>query len=89
MDLIEYLIYNGILVFTIYASINTIFDNNMIYNKNIEIGSYLIYYIFSSFIYLTIGAPTIMLLTNIIFIFLIQFNYKTIVKDKILLSIYI
>lgn len=89
MDLIEYLIYNGILVFTIYASINTIFDNNMIYNKNIEIGSYLIYYIFSSFIYLTIGAPTIMLLTNIIFIFLIQFNYKTIIKDKILLSIYI
>ena len=89
MDLIEYLIYNGILVFTIYASINTIFDNNMIYNKNIEIVSYLIYYIVSSFIYLTIGIPTIMLFTNITFIFLIQFNYKTIVKDKILLSIYI
>ena len=83
------MIYNGILVFTIYASIYIIFDFNIIFNKNIEIGSYLIYYIFSSFIYLTIGAPTIMLLTNIIFIFLIQFNYKTIIKDKILLSIYI
>ena len=89
MDLIEYLIYNAILVFTIYLSINTIFDNSMIYNKNIEIVSYLTYYILSSFIYLTVGIPTIMLFTNIIFIFLIQFNYKTIVKDKILLSIYI
>lgn len=86
MNVLFYLVYNAILVFIIYKIINTIFDSNLIYNKNIEIMSYLIYYISSSFIYLTIGIPKIMLLTNILFIFLLQFNYKTNVKDKILLS---
>lgn len=86
MNVLFYLVYNAILVFIIYKIINTIFDSNLIYNKNIEIISYLIYYISSSFIYLTIGIPKIMLSTNILFIFLIQFNYKTNVKDKILLS---
>ncbi len=89
MDLIEYLTYNGILVFTIYASINAIFDENIVHNKNIELISYLIYYIFSSFIYLTNGTPILMLFVNISFIFMIQFNYKTLIKDKILLTIYI
>lgn len=86
MNVIFYLIYNAILIFTIYKIINTIFDRNLIYNRNIEIISYLVYYICSSFTYLTIGIPKIMLFTNVLFIFLIQFNYKTNIKDKMLLS---
>lgn len=87
--MLEYLIYNFFLVFIIYKGMNVIFDKDNIYNKNIEIISYSIYYILISIIYLKIGLPIIMLLSNIIGNFIIQFNYKTKIKDKLLITMYI
>ncbi len=89
MSILEYLIYNFLLIFIVYKCTNKIFDNSIIHNKVIEICSYIIYYILSSVIYLVNGVPIVMLLCNIIAIFLIQFNYKTRIKDKLLITMYI
>lgn len=89
MSILGYLIYNFLLILIIYKSINLIFDKNIIFNKYIEIFSYFLYYVTTSIIYLIHGIPIIMLISNIIFIFLIQFNYKTKIKDKILITMYV
>ncbi len=89
MNIIEYLIYNFLLIFIIYKGTNTIFNENMVYNKKIERLSYILYYIFISSLYLINGVPVIMMIFNLICIFLIQFNYKIAIKDKMLLSMYL
>ncbi len=88
MKVIEYLIYNFLLIFIVYKANNTIFNKDTIYNKSIERISYILYYVFISIIYLLNGIPIVMMIFNILFLFLIQFNYKTNIKDKILITTY-
>ena len=88
MEIIEYLIYNFLLIFIVYKANNTIFNKDTIYNKSIEVISYILYYTFISIIYLLNGIPIVMMIFNILFLFLIQFNYKTNIKDKILITTY-
>lgn len=88
-NLIKYLAYNFMLIFILYKSMNLTIRRELIYNKKVEILSYISYYIITSIFYLLIGIPIIMLTINIISIFIIQFNYKTNLKDKLLITIYI
>ena len=88
MEIIEYLIYNFLLIFIVYKANNTIFNNDTIYNKRIEVISYILYYTFISIIYFLNGIPIVMMIFNILFLFLIQFNYKTNIKDKMLITTY-
>ena len=89
MQVIGYLIYNFFVITIIYKGMNIVFDKDIIYSKRVEVLSYVIYYLVSISMYLLFGEPNIMILTNIIFIYLIQFNYKTKIKDKVLIAIYI
>ena len=89
MQVIGYLIYNFFVITIIYKGMNIVFDKDIIYSKRVEVLSYVIYYLVSISMYLLFGEPNIMMLTNIIFIYLIQFNYKTKIKDKVLIAIYI
>ena len=86
---IFYIIYNIINIFIIYKSIKTILDEDAVFNKKYEIGSYILYFTISTLMFLLYPIPLIMLFTNILIVFLIQFNYKTKIKNKILLTLYI
>lgn len=86
---ISYIIYNMLNIIIVYKSIKKIMTRELTYNRKIEILSYILFYILLSYMFLKIGIPLLMLITNFLCIFLIQFNYKTNVKDKLLLSIYI
>ena len=86
---IFYIIYNIINIFIIYKSIKTILDEDAVFNKKYEIYSYILFFIISSLMFLLYPIPLITLFTNILIVFLIQFNYKTKMKNKILLTLYI
>lgn len=86
---ISYIIYNMLNIIIVYKSIKKIMTRELTYNRKIEILSYILFYILLSYMFLKIGIPLLMLIINFLCIFLIQFNYKTNVKDKLLLSIYI
>ena len=86
---IFYIIYNIINIFIIYKSIKTILNEGAVFNKKYEIGSYILYFTISTLMFLLYPIPLIMLFTNILIVFLIQFNYKTKIKNKILLTLYI
>ena len=86
---IDYIIYNMLNVVIIYKSIKKIMTKELTYNRKIEICSYMIFYILVSYTFLKFGIPLLMLITNLLGLFLIQFNYKTNTKDKLLLAIYI
>ena len=85
---IFYILYNIINILIIRKAIMTIFKNIVI-NKNIEIFSYIIYFLVSTIIYILFPIPIIILFSNALMIFLVQFNYKTTIRNKILLSVYI
>ncbi len=86
---IDYIIYNMLNVVIIYKSIKKIMTKELTYNRKIEICSYMIFYILVSYTFLKFGIPLLMLITNLLGLFLIQFNYKTNIKDKVLLGVYI
>lgn len=60
------------------------------YNKNIEILSYLAYYIISAGCFYLIHIPIVMLIGNLVLFFAISFNYSVTGKERILavISIY-
>lgn len=84
---IFYIVYNIINILIIRKYMMSIFKSIVI-NKNIEIFSYIIYFFVSTIIYILFPIPIIMLFSNILMIFLVQFNYKTTIRNKILLTIY-
>lgn len=84
-----YIIYNIINILIIYKSIKLILDKDLVYNRKIEVISYILFYIISTTMFLNVGIPIFILGSNLITLFLLQFNYKTKIKDKILLVIYI
>ena len=86
---IPYIVYNMLNIIIIYKSIKQIMTKELTYNRKIEISSYIIFYILVSYMFLKVGIPLLMLITNLLGLFLIQFNYKTNTKDKLLLAIYI
>ncbi len=86
---ILYIIYNIINILIIYKSIKLILDKDLVYNRKIEIISYVLFYIISTLMFLVVGIPLLILSSNLITLFLLQFNYKTKIKDKILLVLYI
>ncbi len=84
-----YILYNIINVFIIYKSIKIILNNELVFNGKYEIISYILYFLISTTIFLLIRIPIIMLFSNMLMLFLIQFNYNTTIKNKILLALYI
>lgn len=84
-----YILYNIINVFIIYKSIKIILNNELVFNRKYEIISYILYFLISTTIFLLIRIPIIMLFSNMLMLFLIQFNYNTTIKNKILLALYI
>ena len=86
---ISYIVYNMLNIIIIYKSLKQIMTKELTYNRKIEISSYIIFYILVSYMFLKVGIPLLMLITNLLGLFLIQFNYKTNTKDKLLLAIYI
>lgn len=84
-----YILYNILNVFIIYKSIKIILYNELVFNQKYEIISYILYFLISTTIFLLIRIPIIMLLSNMLMLFLIQFNYNTTIKNKILLALYI
>ena len=67
-----------------------IFVGERKYSKNIEIVSYLVYYLVSAVCFYFIHIPIIMLIGNLILFFAISFNYSATGKERILavISIY-
>ena len=86
---ISYIVYNMLNIIIIYKSLKQIMTKELTYNRKIEISSYIIFYILVSYMFLKVGIPLLMLIANLLGLFLIQFNYKTNTKDKLLLAIYI
>ena len=84
-----YIFYNILNVFIIYKSIKIILNNELVFNRKYEIMSYVSYFLISTIIFLLIRIPIIMLFSNMLMLLLIQFNYKTTIKNKILLALYI
>lgn len=86
---IIYIIYNFLSIILIYKNIKKIMKDEITYNKIIEIITYFIFLCLSSYVFLKIGIPIFILITNFLCLFLIQFNYKTNIKDKLIISMYI
>ena len=69
-----YILYNIINVFIIYKSIKIILNNELVFNQKYEIISYILYFLISTTIFLLIRIPIIMLFSNMLMLFLIQFT---------------
>ena len=82
-----YFIFNGINIFIIFLCVKTFIIKNDIYNSKIEIISYFLYWFVYSFLYFLIKVPILIMFLNILSLFLLFFNYKINIKNKIILSI--
>lgn len=78
-----YIVTNIFDVYIIYKFMTAFFDRKDV-NRKIEIASYLFYYFSFSSIYLFLNIPIITLLSNVVVLFLVSFNYKTSLKRRIL-----
>lgn len=78
-----YLCTNALGTYTLYKFMMIFFKNKHC-NKKIESLSYIGYFLLSSFMYLVVKIPIIMLSTNIIAYFCLTLNYKTLFKKRII-----
>lgn len=84
MDLNNYIIYLSselIYVYTIYKLMH-VFFKDIASNNKIEILSYFSYYFIISALYLIVNIPIITLVSNIILLALISFNYEATYKNR-------
>mgnify|MGYP005759463901 CR=1 FL=1 len=81
---ITYMIFNAINVFLVYKSIHKLLYDN-IKNKYLEIGTYIIYYLIISTLYIYSFTPNVIIIANITVLFLILFNYSINMKNRIIL----
>lgn len=58
-------------------------------DKKIELISYGIYYIAATFLYLFINIPIVLMISNLLFFFILTFNYKSSFKKRILTTLLI
>lgn len=87
---ILYLPLNAFMVLSVYLFMQYFFKAKKT-NKNIEITTYIIYFIISSAVHLFIKIPIFNLMGNLLLIFALTFNYKDSLQKRILnaLLIYI
>lgn len=81
---ILYLIFNAINVFWVYKSIHTLLHKK-IKNTHIEIITYILYYLIISMAYILSIEPNVRISLNILLIYLLLFNYKINIKNKVIL----
>lgn len=74
--------------YTTYKFMEVFFDTSEANNK-IEFFSYIMQYIIVSTLFLTLNIPIVTLLANISLYFVITFNYKSTLKDRIISTIFI
>lgn len=58
-------------------------------NKRIELLSYSIYFLLITFIHLKINVPIIMMVCNLIFLFILSWNYKASISKRIVSTLFI
>lgn len=85
---IFFLIINAFETYTLYKFFGVFYDRTNV-NKKRERISYLVYFIFNSAIYLIFRTPIMTMVCCITSLFLITFNYKSVLKKRILTVIYI
>lgn len=64
----------------------SVFFDNKDTNRNIELISYIVYFIFITLIYLTINIPILMMISNILAFVLLTLNYKTTIKNRLVIT---
>lgn len=67
--------------YTVYRLMNVFFKDKKS-SRTVEIISYLAYYIFVSFLYLTINIPMVTMAANIIIFILLSYNYRATYKNR-------
>lgn len=60
-----------------------VFFNRLITTKNIELLSYIIYYVLISSLYLYVNIPVVMLICNVLSFLALSYNYKAALKDRL------
>lgn len=85
---IIYIICNLFNVYIVAKLMRAVF-NNKIVNTKIEFCSYILQFLIVSIVYLLINIPIVLLVTNIILLFIITFNYKAKLRQRIYYTIFI
>ncbi len=78
-----YIITNIFDVYIIYKFMS-VFFNRKDANRKVEIISYALYYFIFTFLYLFLNIPIVTLISNIVLLFIVSFNYKTSLRRRIL-----
>ena len=86
--IILYLICNLFATYVLFKFISEFLDKPLT-SLSITVAAYIFYYVVTSFLYLTIEIPIVMLVSNLICIFLITLNYKASWKTKTLITLFV
>lgn len=78
-----YIITNIFDVYIIYKFMS-VFFNRKDANRKVEIISYALYYFIFTSLYLFLNIPIVTLISNIVLLFIVSFNYKTSLRRRIL-----
>jgi hypothetical protein len=76
-----YIITNIFDVYIIFKFMS-VFFNRKDANRKVEIISYALYYFIFTSLYLFLNIPIITLISNIVLLFIVSFNYKTSLRSK-------
>lgn len=83
-----YLITNIFWAYTIYKFMDVFFDNRKA-QKIIQISSYIIFFVVISAIYLLINIPVVLMVSNLIALLCLTYNYESTIKKRITSAILI
>jgi len=78
-----YILSSIFMTYTIYKFMK-IFYSEKNTNTKIEIGSYILYFIITTIVYLFIKLPIVLIISNLGLFFMLTFNYKSSLKKRIL-----
>jgi len=78
-----YIFGNILMIYTIYEFMKLFYKEKAV-NRKIEFGSYLTYFILITVLHLFVKIPIILLIANLLFFLILTFNYKSNLKERIL-----